>query len=177
MIEMFYDAYSVAYYIVGNEMGSRTQMEFLEKLYDEEYAFLHPYYKQNKKEFVSDVLYCSDYLIDKDKLDLEFPVVERDFRATGRQFVRDNMMPDDANFDLFFMILRLRILYENDRGYKRMKLKTLLKGYGYKRRTEALTTHIRDCLMFYHIQPYLRGEEECDIRDIKLDDMVTFKVL
>lgn len=43
MIELFYDSYSVAYFIVSQEMGTRTMMEFLETLYFEEYAYLHPY--------------------------------------------------------------------------------------------------------------------------------------
>ena len=131
----------------------------------------------NKKDFISDVLYWTDYLVDKEKLDKEYPVVEKDFKATGRQFIRENMMSDFPEFDLFFMLLRLRILYLDGKSYVRMKLRTLLKNYGYKRRNDAITSHIRGCMMFYHIQSYLRGEEECDIRNIELDDMITFRIL
>ncbi|MBP3805706.1 MAG: hypothetical protein J6I76_17765 [Oribacterium sp.] len=177
MIELYYDSYSVAYFVVSQEMGTKTQMEFLDKLYEQEYEFLHPIYKGNKKDFISDVLYWTDYLVDKEKLDKEYPVVEKDFKATGRQFIRENMMSDYPEFDLFFMLLRLRILYLDGKDYVRMKLRTLLKHYGYKRRSDAITSHIKDCMMFYHIQPYLRGEEECDIRKIDLDDMITFRVL
>ena len=177
MIELYYTSYSVAYYVVSQEMGTKMQMEFLDKLYKQEYEFLHPIYKGNKKDFISDVLYWTDYLVDKEKLDKEYPVVEKDFRATGRQFISENMMSDYPEFDLFFMFLRLRILYLDGKDYVRMKLRTLLKHYGYKRRSDAITSHIRDCMMFYHIQPYLRGEEECDIRTIALDSMITFRVL
>ena len=135
-------------------------MNFLEKLYQYEYEYMHPVYKKEKKRYISDVLYWTDYLVDKEKLDMEFPVVER-----------------YADFDLFFMMLRLRLIYDYEKEYTRMKLRTLLKHYGYKRRSEAITSRIRDCLMFYHIQPYLKGEQECDIRDISLDDMITFRLL
>ena len=177
MIELYYDSYSVAYFIVSQEMGSRKQMEFLEDLYQRDYEYLHPVYKNNKKDFVSDVLYWTDYLIDKDKLDKEFPVVEKDFKATGRQFIRESLMSDYPEFDLFFMIMRLRILYNGGKDYTRMKLRTLLKQYGYKRRSEAIVAHMQRCMVFYHIQTYLRGEQECDIKYIKLDDMITFRVL
>ncbi len=152
-------------------------MEFLNRLYEEEQEFLHPAYKGNKKDFVSDVLYWTDYLVDKDKLDKEFPVVEKDFNATGRRFVRENLMSDYPEFDLFFMIMRLRIKFSGGQDFVRMKLRTLLKHYGYKRRSTAITSHIRDCMVFYHIQPFLRGEQECDIRDIDIDDMISFRVI
>ncbi len=58
----------------------------------------------------------------------------------------------------------------------RMKLRTMLKNYGYKRRSDSITARLRDCMMFYHIQTYLKGEE-CDIRKISLDDMITFRLL
>ncbi len=176
MMELYYDSYSVAYFVVSQEMGSKTQMEFLEDLYQHEYAYLHPVYKEDKKDFVSDVLYWTDYLIDKDKLDKEFPVVEKDFKATGRQFIRENLMSDYPEFDLFFMIMRLRILYTGEKDYIRMKLRTLLRHYGYKRRSDAIVTHMERCMFFYHIQPYLRGYEQCEITDIGLDDMITFRV-
>ena len=177
MIELYYDSYSVAYFAVSQEMGTKTQMEFLDTLYEQEYVFLHPVYKGSKKEFISDVMYWTDYLVDKEKLDKEYPVVEKDFKATGRQFIRKSMNSDYPEFDLYFMLLRLRILYLDGKNFVRMKLRTLLKHYGYKRRSDAITSHIRDCLMFYHIQPYLKGDEECDIRKIDLDDMITFRVL
>ena len=177
MIELYYDSYSVAYYVVSQEMGTKTLMEFLENLYEQEYEFLHPVYKGDKKAFISDVLYWTDYLVDKEKLDKEYPVVEKDFKATGRQFIRESRISDYPEFDLFFMLLRLRILYLEGKNYVRMKLRTLLKHYGYKRRSDAIILHIKDCMMFYHIQPYLKGEEECDIRKIDLDDMIMFRIL
>lgn len=177
MIEMYYSPYSVAYFAVSQEMGSRKQMELLENLYVRDYEYLHPSYKGNKKGFISDVLYWSDYLVDKEKLDKEFPVVEKDFKATGRQFIKESMISDYPEINMFFMLLRLRILYLDGQKYVRMKLRTMLKHYGYKRRSEGLMSRIRDCMMFYHIQPYLRGEQECNIKEIDLDDMITFRVL
>ena len=55
--------------------------------------------------------------------------------------------------------------------------RTLLKAYGYKRRTQELLKYLRECMMFYHMQTYLRGKEECDIGEIGLDEMITIRVL
>lgn len=46
---LYYDAYSLALFVVGHEMGSRRTMNFLEKIYAEEKGFLHPDYLQDKK--------------------------------------------------------------------------------------------------------------------------------
>ena len=37
--------------------------------------------------------------------------------------------------------------------------------------------YLRECMMFYHMQTYLRGKEECDIGEIGLDEMITIRVL
>lgn len=72
---------------------------------------------------------------------------------------------------------RLQILYLDGQGYVRMKLRTLLKSYGYKRRTQDLLKYFRDCMLFYHIQTYLRGKEECDIGEIGLDERIILRVI
>lgn len=176
MIELYYDSYSVAYFIVSQDMRIRTQMELLDEIYLYDYSFLHPKYKGNKKSFISDVLYWTDYLTNKEELDKEFPVVQKDFKASGRVFVSEKLSSDYPEFDMFYMLMRLRILYTGNKDYIRMKLRTLLKHYGYKRRSDTIVAHMKRCMMFYHIQPYLRDYEECDIDKIDLDDMITFRV-
>lgn len=177
MKELCYDSYSLALFAVSQDMGSRRLMEFVEKIYTEEHSFLHPDYLENKKMLFSDTLYWIEYLIDKETLDAEFPAVQKDFIATGRKFVEENVMSEYPDFDLFFMFLRLRIKYTNNQDYIRMKLRTLLSHYGYKRRSNDLVGYLRDCMYFYHIESYLRGDVLCDIRDIDIDDMITFRVL
>ena len=177
MKDLCYHAYLVACFVLGQDMGSRSQMEFLEKMYNHEYEYLPPRYKQDKKLFVSDVLMFTDYLIDKDKIDAEFPAIERDFQYVGKYLEKEDLLSDYSEMDMFFMLLRLRILFANKTGYARMKLRTLLKHYGYKRRSSQINERIRDCLLFYHIQTFLRDGEECDIREIDIDDMITFRIL
>ena len=84
---------------------------------------------------------------------------------------------DYFDIDLFFKMKRVQILYLDGQYYVRMKLRTLLKAYGYKRRTQELLKYLRECMMFYHMQTYLRGKEECDIGEIGLDEMITIRVI
>ena len=176
MIELYYDPYLVAYYIVSRDMGSKKMMDFLKKIFVEENEFIHPDFKNNKKAFISDALYWSDYLINKDEFDKEYPVIEKDFKAVGKSFARERYTSEFSGIDMYFAWMRLEILYTPDKDYVRMKLKTLLGHYGYKKRSPVINEKLRDCIMFYHLQPYLKGGEECDIRDIKIDDWITFRI-
>lgn len=111
MMELCYDAYSLALFVVSQEMGSRTAMDFLENVYLEEQNYLRPDYIGNKKLYFTETLYWMEYLIDKEKLDDEFPAVRKDFKASGREFVEEAVMSEHADFDTSFMFLRLRIKY------------------------------------------------------------------
>lgn len=71
---------------------------------------------------------------------------------------------------------RLQILYLGSQDYVRIKLRTLIKAYGYKRRTQELLKYFCECLMFYHMQAYIR-EEECDIVKIGLNEMIIIRVI
>ncbi len=177
MQELYYNAYAIAYFLVSQDFDPENRMELLNRIYTHESDYLIPEYRENKRKFFSEVLLCRDCLIDRNNLDKEFPAIERDFKASGLQFDRMDLISDFPEIDLFFMYMRLRILHLEGKDYVRMKLRTLLKHYGYKRRSAQLNEHFRDCLMFYHIQPYLKNGVECDIREIDLDDMVTFRVL
>ena len=131
-------------------MGTKTASIMLEKIWKEDNQYLSPYYRTNLRQLYLDVHYWTDYLCDKPEIDKEFPAIQKDFHSFGKDVEED---------------------------YVRMKLRTLLKAYGYKRRTQELLKYLRECMMFYHMQTYLRGKEECDIGEIGLDEMITIRVL
>ena len=43
--------------------------------------------------------------------------------------------------------------------------------------TGNCSDYIMDCLLFYHMEMRLQGNETCDIEDIGLDDIVTFRLV
>lgn len=72
---------------------------------------------------------------------------------------------DDEYYDIrsYFMEMRLRIVFLDNQDFVRMKLRTLLRDHGYKRRTAGLNAYLRQCMYFYHIE-----ETGISKRDIKL---------
>ena len=90
--------------------------------------------------------------------------------------VKDNYTSDFSSLDLFFKNMRIRIVVDGARDYVRIKLRTLLKEYGYKRRSKMLVDYINCCLEFYHLKAFLRGGIECKIEDVDIDEMLTFRI-
>ena len=177
MIELYYDSFDLACIIHSLDMGTKTASIMLEKIWKEDNQYLSPYYRTNLRQLYLDVHYWTDYLCDKPVIDKEFPSIQKDFRSFGKDVEEEAFITDYFDIDLFFKMKRVQILYLDGQDYVRMKLRTLLKAYGYKRRTQELLKYLRECMMFYHMQTYLRGKEECDIGEIGLDEMITIRVL
>lgn len=177
MIELYYDSFDLACIIHSLDMGTRTAGAMLEKIWQHDNLYLIPYYRTNLRGLYLDVHYWTDYLCDKPVIDREFPSIQKDFLSFEKEVHEDAFITDYFDIDLFFKMKRLQILYLDGQDFIRMKLRTLLKAYGYKRRSQELLKYFRECLMFYHMQTYLRGKEECDIGEISLDDMITIRVI
>ena len=175
MNSSIYDALSIAYYIDRQDMGARQQVEFWQLVYQEERECLIEPYRNNQRQFILDVSYWVDYLIDKVTFDKEHPAIKKDLQQLGMSLQVFDYEDEYADIDFYFMQLRLRIRYELTQGYTRIKLRTLLRHYGYKRRSPKIMLHISKCLNHFHLLPTQKGLI-CDIWDLSLDEMITFKI-
>ena len=135
-------------------MGTKTASIMLEKIWKEDNQYLSPYYRTNLRQLSLDVHYWTDYLCDKPEIDKEFPAIQKDFHSFGKDVEEEAFITDYFDIDLFFKMKRVQILYLDGQDYVRMKLRTLLKAYGYKRRTQELLKYLRECMMFYHMHMY-----------------------
>ena len=93
----------------------------------------------------------------------------------GRDLDKTQYVSETMDLDLFFKSMRIRILFIGQKNYARIKLRTMLKAYGYKRRSDRLLAYIDRCMMFFHLVPYLHGEP-CKVAEVSVDDMITFRI-
>ena len=177
MEELLYSALDLAAIISSMELGCKAQSAFLDQVWENEKPFLWSGYRNNRRQMLLDVSYWLSYLSDKATIDAEFPVILRDIRTTGGDLVKENYVSDYADLDLFFKSIRLRILYGGGKDYVRIKRRTLMKRYGYKRLSPALTEHFNRFIYFYHLQPFVRDLVECQIDKVDIDDMIVFRVI
>lgn len=175
MEELLYTAFDMACIIDNLGLSTKETMRLARCMYVEDKAFLSEEYRENYRKWLLDILYWSDYMYDKIALDAEFPLVQA---VAGDNFNVEVLRRDNFNIDLFFKKLRCQIIYIGKKDYVRMKLRTLMAAYGYKRRSKEFVYFLKKRLSFYHIKTSLRGNKICDIETLdSLDDMITFRVM
>lgn len=177
MQELLISTFDIACIADSLMLGARESSGLKKAIWDNEKDFLYLEEETNYRKWLYDIQHWTDYLYDKPALDAEFPKIQRDIEAQGSELYEEDYLSDDFDIDLFFKSMRLRLLYLNKRGFERMKLRTLLSAYGYKRRSPYIVGYVKKCLYFYHIQTYTRGNVVCDIEEIGLDEMMTLRVI
>ena len=177
MLSMLYHPQDIATIIKTRDMSVKKSSNLIERIWQEEKEYLLPIHRYNYKRFKLDIMNCVNYMDNQKSFEVEFPQINRDLAELGCQSLIQNNTFIDENFDTFFINQRIRILFLDEQGYTKMKLRTLLSKYGYKRRTKDLMAYIRNCMFFYHIEAYTRGGILCDIETIELDDMIIFRTL
>lgn len=177
MQELCYSALDVAVIISSMQLGCRDESRILDLIWEEEKNFLAIPYRTNQRKFILDTYHWIQYFYDKPVIDREFPAIQQDLAYSNRALQAEQLTSDFLDLDLFFKSIRIRILYGDGNDYVRIKLRTLLKQYGYKRRSQLLLQHINRCMLFYHLEATLRGGAPCSIEDADLDQMLTFRVI
>lgn len=177
MQALYYSALDVAVIVSSMQLGCRDESRMLDLIWEGEKAFLAISYRTNQRKFILDTYYWIQYFYDKPVIDKEFPAIQKDLAHSNRILQADQLTSDFSDLDLFFKSVRIRILYGNGNDYVRIKLRTVLSQYGYKRRSQLLLQHINRCMLFYHLEATLRGGIPCSIKDAELDQMLTFRVV
>jgi len=177
MDELCYSALDIAIVLNGLELDGQEEIVFLNRVWEYERCFLQKKCRFDKRKWLLNVRHWSHYLYDKQAIDAEFPAIQRDALTSGGDLSEEEYTSDFPDLDLFFKNARLRILYGPGKEYVRVKRRTLMAQYGYKRLSPALVEHFHRCTYFYHLQPYVRDGVECKIEDTGIDEMIIFRVV
>lgn len=76
----------------------------------------------------------------------------------------------------YFKVIKLRLLYQNECQFVRLKLRTILKEFKYKRRSEKLMNEIQNILDEFELKTYLKGHMTCSVKEIDLDDFIMIRL-
>ncbi len=176
MSDLLYTASDIAMIICIHDLRTKSQLNLLCKIWECEKLYLDTSILKDKKKFVTDVEHYCHYYNDKVNMDAEFPVIEKDVVENGGSIDRDMYILEFENLMFFFKNLRYRILYLEKKDYVRMKIRTIMKKYDYKRRSKQFNNYLEMCLSFYHIKTFSKGNVSCDITTEDIDVMISFKI-
>ncbi len=177
MEQLCYSPLDIAVIISSMDLSCQAQVKFMEQIWAYERSFIQSIYRDNKRRLILDTAYWLTYLSEKPTIDVEFPMIQRDMIAIDKVLTEEMYITDHVDLDLFFKSMRLRILYGDGKPYLRIKRRTLMKKYGYKRLSPILIEYFHQCISFYHLQPYMRGQIKCKIEDVGIDEMIVFRVI
>ncbi|MBE6486646.1 MAG: hypothetical protein E7Z85_07405 [Methanosphaera stadtmanae] len=168
----YYTPEVMAYYFIDKNDSIEKQFKVIDMLYEIDFTFIHPKYKNDKKIFKLDIQEVIEYLIDSEEYLNEERMVKKDYEQLGLSY--ENSLSEEELVDYYLMTIRLDRILEN-RSYSRKKLRTLLDTYGYKRKSNKIINHIQKSLLFYHIRVYV-NKKPVNLSEINLDQMITFVV-
>ena len=95
---------------------------------------------------------------------------------TDHSLCIDGTIDEQGIIESYFKIVKLGLTYIPNKDYSKIKLRRLLKGFGYKRRSAQLVGGIRRTLDALKLKTYLRDYIPCDISEIGMDDMVMIRL-
>lgn len=159
----------VALYLLLSNMPLRDGNKALDDLFSNHNAELLPDYRQNFNRFRNAVRTASTMIM----------LEEHDY-AEAEQIIHELNLSipswaENDDFTSYFKFTRLSLLYSAIE-YRRIKLRTLLKVFGYRRRSEQLMQKINAAMEALQLQAYLRGYEPCNLTDINIDQMVMIRL-
>lgn len=166
----------IAAIVCLHDMGIHEQSDLLNRIWELDRMYLLPEIRYDRKRFQLEVEHQTHYFYDKPKMDLEFPLVQKDAEMLGKAASNEGHGVEFSEIDLFFKNIRYRLLFIEDKECIRMKLSTLLAAYGYKRRTAQLVTYIKERLQYYHLEVTVRNRKPCDIGTVGLNVMIMFRL-
>lgn len=94
-------------------------------------------------------------------------------KELGLEITEDHL--DDV-FGFYFRLVKLKLIYTGI-DYYRLKLRTVLKNFGYERRSQKWNKSANNALKALGLKPYLKNYVPCNIAEIKLDQMIMIRLV
>lgn len=173
--ELYYSPLDLAAIISSLDLEAQKTADFLDFVWENERPYLKVPWRQSKRDLVLHTLYWLTYLQDGPVIDEELPLIQKDVAALGRDVEYGCSYDGSEGLNLFFKSARLRMRY-GEADHVRIKRRTLLSRYGYRRMSAALLQHLNACLKFYGLNAYLRGGVPCRLQDTSIDDMIVLRI-
>ena len=164
----YYTPEQIAYFFYEKNYTVPKLDETVTKLFKKECAFIDKKYSKKEDMFLKETLKYYSYFTYKEEYEKQVLTGKdlKDHLKIYEKFI-NNFSPN------FFLITRLELIFGKE--YKIIKLRTLLKKYGYKSRHHTIMLKFRDNINFYHLDTYKKGEK-LDLFDFNLDERITFRL-
>lgn len=168
-----YSPFDIAIYFKTENLTIREEYLIVESLWEKHKELLQDCYCKEKKIFLNSLkheLYKIEGILDcADEINLILKEMGSSYRVGELEFEHNVI-------DSYFKVIKLRLSYTHGTEYCRIKLRTLIRAFGYKRRTAALVEYINSTIDSLGMKVYLRGKEPCSIGEVSLDKVIVIRL-
>ena len=173
VMKYLYTPYDIAVFFVVSDFTRSYEQAVLRNLWENDTSSLPAKYRKDKTLFRRHINFeLSKFDGSLDDLD-ELNILMSD---TESPFSLDGGINEQDIIESYFKIVKLELSYVPNRDYSKIKLRTLLKAFGYKRRSSQLVANIQRTLKTLQLKTYLKGYERCNIAEISIDAMVMIRL-
>jgi hypothetical protein len=168
-----YSPNDIAVFLLKSDFSLSGEQSVLTHLWEEQ-KNIQKKYRLNKHTLVSAVQReITSYMLANDTDMDELDLIMRDINPN--QTLLTTVQEHNCLVH-FFKVIRLELLYVENKDFYKIKLRRLLKRFGYKRRSAAFIQDLTRTMSMLSLKPYLRGYVPCDLAKINIDDMVMIRL-
>lgn len=172
-MKYLYTPQNIAVFFLKGDFTLSDERAVIIEIWEEDKAFLPAKYRKDFLLFEQHI-YIQLSKLDSDLSDLnELNILMHD---TSSPTFLDGSIDEEWYIENYFKIIRLFLTHVQDVSYRKIKLRTLLRDFGYKRRSAQLIECIRRTLVKLELKTYLRDYIPCNISEIDIDDMVMIRI-
>lgn len=168
-----YTAQDIAVFILASNLRQSDERSVIREIWENDKPFITPIYQQDfllfRRHINLELSKLAGALSDIDELNILM-------RDTEHAFFVDGSINEQGIVESYFKIIKLGLIYIEGKEYRKIKLRRLLKKFGYKRRSAQLLEYIQRTLAVLGLKTYLKGYVPCDIAEIDIDDMVMIRL-
>lgn len=168
-----YTPRDIALYLRYADFSHSAELAVIRDLCSSQRAFLQEEYRDNRpllRRHIDSEL----AKLDEDGKDLRELIIL--LQGTEYAIDTDEVDHKEDAIESFFKIVRLSLIYGQENGYRKIKLRRLLKHFGYKRRSAQWVARVQCALDDLDLKTYLKGNIPCDISEIDIDNMVMIRL-
>ncbi len=166
-------AFDVAVYIKKANLPIKEEYEILDSLWERREDLLAAKYKIEKKQFIN------LFRHEMNKMDGNLDCVDEInliLKEMGSKYLLSDQEFEQDVIASYFKVIKLKLSLTPGKKYCRIKLRTIITSFGYKRRTALLVEYINRTINALGLKTYVRGSEHCNIGDISLDKVIIIRL-
>lgn len=162
----------IADYMLYEDVTHKREIEILSDLFNNHNDMIIQNYRNDYLKLKQQVFtFMNIYELSND----EYSEAEQILRETAD--VKELYSYDEADcFGEYFKFIWLQLMYSGI-SCRKMKLRNLLKAFGYKRRSKKLINCIQQAIDNLNLKVYLRDHMPCNIYDIDIGDIIIIRLI